>query len=134
MINHYPLNNRLFSELDRFVTQALSQTDDSNCDSSECAVPENENSEDANANGWSIRLELPGFKKEELSISVDEDFLKINAETSDESRNFLNAVERRVRISEEVDSDNIDARLEDGLLYLHLPRRARLEPRKVTVN
>jgi len=134
MINHYPLNNRLFTELDRFVTQAFRQADRKNCEGAECAVNENSGEEGAETTGWNVRLELPGFKKEEVSLSIDDDFLTVTAETSDEARDFLNKVERRVRISDEVDTEKIEARLEDGLLYLEIPRRAKAEPKTITVN
>lgn len=133
MINHYPINNRLFSELDRFVTQAFGQPERNSCEGGECSLAENE-TEDSTENGWDLRLELPGFKKEEVNLSADEEFLKVTAETDDEARNFLGKVERRVRISDEVDTENIDARLEDGLLYLKIPRRVKAEPKRIVVN
>ncbi len=133
MINHYPINNRLFSELDRFVTQALGQADRLSCKSGECAITESAQSEDTDANGWNLRLELPGFKKDEISLSVDGELLTVTAETSDESRDFLQKVERRVKLSDEVDAENIEARLEDGLLYLEIPRRAKAEPKRILV-
>ena len=135
MINHYPINSRLFSELDRFVTQAFGQTDRSNDTDSESAIVESAaESEGADEKGWNLRLELPGFKKNEVSLSVDEEFLTVTAETADENRDFLQKVERRVRLSDEVDAENIEARLEDGLLYLEIPRRAKAEPRTISVN
>jgi len=113
MINHYPINNRLFSELDRFVTQAFGQAESASCESNECSFEESSEIEEVDATGWKLRLELPGFKKEEVSLSVDEDFLTISAETADEARDF---------------------RLEDGLLYLQVPRRVKAEPKPITVN
>ena len=133
MINHYPINSRLFSELDRFVTQAFGQTDRSN-DTDSAIVESAAESEGADEKGWNLRLELPGFKKNEVSLSVDEEFLTVTAETADENRDFLQKVERRVRLSDEVDAENIEARLEDGLLYLEIPRRAKAEPRMISVN
>lgn len=134
MINHYPINNRLFSELDRFVTQAFGQSDRTSCESGECSTVENVEVADTDAAGWNLRLELPGFKKDEVSLNVDEEFLIVTAETTDEARDFLQNVERRVRLSDEVDTENIQARLEDGLLYLEIPRRAKAEPKAITIS
>ena len=134
MINHYPINNRLFSELDRFVAEAFSQKDSSSCEGVECTATENSETDDAENKGWSLRLELPGFKKDEVKLTVNDDFLIVTAETEDEARDFLNKVERRVRISDEVDVEKIEARLEDGLLYLEIPKRAKAEPKTITVN
>ena len=134
MINHYPINNRLFSELDRFVTEAFSQKDSSSCEGVECTSAGNPETEDTESTGWNLRLELPGFKKDEVKLTVNDDFLIVTAETEDEARDFLNKVERRVRISDEVDVEKIEARLEDGLLYLEIPERAKAEPKTITVN
>ena len=134
MINHYPINNRLFSEIDRFVTQAFGQAEHSSCENGSCELSETTESADASDKGWNLRLELPGYKKDEVSLSTDEEFLTITAETEDEARKFLGKVQRRVRIFDEVDTDNIEARLEDGLLYLEIPRRAKVEPKRITVH
>ena len=134
MINHYPINNRLFSELDRFVTEAFSQKDISSCEGVECTSAGNPESDDTESTGWNLRLELPGFKKDEVKLTVNDDFLIVTAETEDEARDFLNKIERRVRISDEVDVEKIEARLEDGLLYLEIPKRAKAEPKTIMVN
>ncbi len=134
MINHYPINNRIFSELDRFVTQAFGQSNRASCERDACAAAESVEASDADAKGWNLRLELPGFKKGEVSLNADGEFLTVTAETADESRAFLKNVERRVRLSEEVDTDNIQARLEDGLLYLEIPRRAKEEPKAISIS
>ncbi|MBK1831470.1 Hsp20/alpha crystallin family protein [Verrucomicrobiaceae bacterium R5-34] len=143
MINHYPINNRLFSELDRFVTEAFGQPERGASENQDYALAEysedvanneGEGSEESTQKGWNLRLELPGYKKDEVRLSVDEEFLLITAETSDEERKFLGKIERRVRISDEVDTDNIDARLEDGILYLKIPRKVKAEPKQIVVN
>lgn len=143
MINHYPINNRLFSELDRFVTEAFGQPERGASENQDYALAEysedvanneGEGSEESTQKGWKLRLELPGYKKDEVRLSVDEEFLLITAETSDEERKFLGKIERRVRISDEVDTDNIDARLEDGILYLKIPRKVKAEPKQIVVN
>ncbi len=56
------------------------------------------------------------------------------AETEDEERSFLGKEVRRVRISDDVDADNIKARLENGILYLEIPRKVKAEPKTIVVN
>lgn len=135
MTNHYPLTNTVFSELNRFVNHALSgelaECDNDSCDtrvSKEIEAISND------TDGWKLRLALPGYTKDEVQLSVDEHFLTIAAETEDEERSFLGKEQRRVRISDDVDSENIQAKLENGILFLKIPRRVKAEPKKIVVN
>lgn len=136
MINQYPIANTIFRELDRFVNHALGAAAPLSCEDGKCCVEEaGGEDQDAEAKlGWKLRFELPGFKKDEVKLSIDEDFLNVIAETDDEARDFLGTVRRRVRISDEVDVDRIDAKLEDGILYLEIPRRVKAEPKSIVVN
>jgi len=136
MITHYPFSNGIFNELNRFVNNAFEGSSRGNAPS--CSLPLHErgaiesvgNDED----GWKVRLELPGYQKDEVKLSVDEGLLLIEAETGDEERSFLGKVERRVRVPEDVDVENIKARLDNGILYLEIPHRVKAEPKTITVN
>jgi HSP20 family molecular chaperone IbpA len=41
---------------------------------------------------------------------------------------------RQFTLSNELEMERISAEMKDGVLTLHLPRRAELQPRKITVN
>ncbi|MGB0775546.1 MAG: Hsp20 family protein [Akkermansiaceae bacterium] len=43
-------------------------------------------------------------------------------------------MERRIRISDEVDAEKISAKLEDGLLYLEIPKKVKAEPLPIVIN
>jgi len=128
----YPLNTRIFSELNRFVNEAL---DPSAAAANDVANEGGTGVESISndSNGWKLRLELPGYRKDEVKLSVDEGFLNVVAETEDEERSFLGTEKRRIRISDDIDADNIQARLEDGILYLEIPRKAKAEPKRIVV-
>ncbi|MCP5538124.1 MAG: Hsp20/alpha crystallin family protein [Akkermansiaceae bacterium] len=136
MITHYPFNNGVFNELNRFVSQALEADHVNRCNGGQCTAPASQDIESIqnDTDGWKIRLELPGYTKEEVKLSVDQRFLTITAETDDEERRFLGKEQRRVRISDDVDADNIKARLENGILYLEIPHRVKAEPKSIVVN
>jgi HSP20 family protein len=136
MITHYPFNNGIFNELNRFVNQAFIPETTSRPDGARHALEDHAGLESISNDdkGFNIRLELPGYNKDEVRLSVDEGILLIEAETGDEQRSFLGKQERRVRISDEVDVENIKARLENGILYLEIPHRAKAEPKTITVN
>ena len=46
---------------------------------------------------------------------------------------FLGTEKRRVRISDDVDAENIQAKLEDGILYLKIPQKVKAEPKSIVV-
>lgn len=64
-----------------------------------------------------LELDLPGIKKEDVQISVKDNFLEIKAERK--SKNT--SVERKYTISKNVDCDKISAKMEDGVLTITLP-------------
>lgn len=135
MITHYPFANGVFNELNRFVNQALESEAVNRCEGEECQVLGGSDVESISndTDGWKLRLELPGYTKDEVKLSIDEDFLMIVAETEDEERSFLGKEERRVRISDDVDTENISARLENGILFIEIPRRVKAEPKSIVV-
>ena len=133
MITQHPFNTRLFSELNRFVTDALEPA--ARCENGECDLPDYSGTESISndTEGWKLRLELPGYRKGEVKLTIEEGFVNILAETDDEERAFLGTEKRRVRISEDVDAKNIQARLEDGILYLEIPRKLKAEPKPIVI-
>lgn len=136
MITHYPINNRLFSDFDRLVNQAFGATTEDCCEAGDCsttaASPIENQTEDEG--GWKLRFELPGYRKYEVKISADTEYLHVVAETEDEARSFLDKQERQIRISDEVDTSGISAKLEDGILFLEIPRRVKEKPVDIVIN
>ena len=96
-----------------------------------------------NANGITLRADLPGVSNEQLDLQIDKDTLKIDAEmalTMPDSLQPLHAEVRTTRyqrsfaLSPELDVDAVEARLKDGVLEVRLPKRSEHQPRKITVN
>jgi HSP20 family molecular chaperone IbpA len=100
MTTHYPISNGIFSELNRLVNQTLAPASVDRQDSqrSQHKRPTIEALSDDDE-GVKLRLELPGFNKDEVKLSIDEGVLAIVAETEDEQRSFLNKQERRLKVS-----------------------------------
>jgi len=132
MITHYPISNGIFGELNRLVNHTLAPTgvDRQRAQQKRASIEALSDDDD----GVKLRLELPGFNKDELKLSLDEGVLSIVAETKDEGRSFLGKLERRLKVSDEMDVENISAKLENGILYLQIPHRAKAEPKTIKVN
>ena len=89
---------------------------------------------------YHVELASPGMNKEDFKIEVDEDLLTIRSEKESEKEetssrytkrefNFTSFV-RSFRLPEEVDSENISAKYEGGILQLEIPKKV-VEEKKV---
>ncbi len=81
---------------------------------------------------FDIKAELPGIKKEDLDIDIEENYLKINAkkydETNEEDKNFKHSefsygeFSRTIQLPEEIDINKTEAKLEHGILKIVAPK------------
>ena len=88
---------------------------------------------------FSLELSIPGFKKEDFNIEVDNDVLTISSEVKAEKavkeehytrREFrVSSFKRAFTLPETVDADNINAAYEDGILKLTLPKKEEALPK-----
>ncbi len=90
-----------------------------------------------------IKFDLPGLKREDIDVSVTEDSLMIKGERKPEagvkeedyrrSEISYGGFYRSVTLPSSVDTQNIEAVYEDGVLRITLQRAAGTKPRKVNV-
>lgn len=83
---------------------------------------------------YSIRVELPGIDREDVSITVEGQSLTIRAEKrrdrqeDDEGVHWAESsyglVQRTLSLPDDADGEAIDARFRNGVLKLKLPKRA----------
>ncbi|WP_448518576.1 Hsp20/alpha crystallin family protein [Rhodoflexus sp.] len=88
-----------------------------------------------------IELAVPGLKKEDFQIQVEENLLRISANVQAESeeqdaatkihrREFsFHSFERSFRLPKSADSDKITASYTDGVLQLNIPKREEAKPK-----
>ncbi|MGL5019486.1 MAG: Hsp20/alpha crystallin family protein [Luteolibacter sp.] len=81
---------------------------------------------------WVLRLDLPGFTKPDIQLTVVDRTLTLNAETKPEQP-FGGKFNRSWKLGEDVDSAAITARLENGVLELILPKRTPVAPQPTTI-
>ena len=82
---------------------------------------------------FKLECELPGFKKEDIKIDIENDCLTISAERSSEDKDekenyvkrerFYGSFTRSFDVSG-INVDNIDAGYSDGVLTVTLPKKA----------
>jgi HSP20 family protein len=90
-----------------------------------------------------VKAELPGFKREDLDVSVHENNLVISGERKVEeeqkdaefyrSERFYGRFQRSVTLPFSVDTGKIEARYRDGILTILLPKSEQAKAKQITV-
>ena len=92
-----------------------------------------------------VKASLPGVKPEEVDITVNNDVLTIKAEhkatvvEDDTKRDYYRreirygAMQRSLSLPVSVDSDKAEARFENGVLTLRLPKADAVRPKQIKV-
>ena len=97
--------------------------------------------------GFQLEAELPGFDKKDISVGIEGDVLTIKAQRSSDSENKDNK-ENYVRIERSygsyersfdvsgIDTENIGAKYENGVLILNMPKKEPVTPpqRQLTID
>ncbi len=130
-----------FSFIDGFFNHSFPNFLDTELESN---YPANIKEED---NNFTIELAVPGVKKDDFKISVDNQILSISLkdkkenERKDETNNYTHKefnyqyLNRQFTLSKNVDLDNIKAEYIDGILSLSLPKQDLVDTKKyVEVN
>jgi len=88
-----------------------------------------------------VDAELPGFKKEQIELTLEKGVLSISAEREQSEtegeqhlfeRRYTN-VSRSFSLPVEVDEAKVDAALEDGVLHVTLHKGEEIKPRRIEV-
>jgi HSP20 family protein len=94
-------------------------------------------------NGYELTTALPGVKPENIEINVDRDLVTLRGRTEqNEERqqgNYIyrerhsGAYQRSIRLPEPVNSEQVEATMEDGVLKVTLPRLQQTVQRRIKV-
>jgi HSP20 family protein len=89
-----------------------------------------------------LRFDLPGIDSDSIDVTVDRGVLTVSARRAEEytesekpfiRERVMGSYTRRVRLSDAVDADKIEAGYSDGVLTVHVPVAEQAKPRKVEV-
>jgi HSP20 family protein len=89
-----------------------------------------------------LRFDLPGIDRDSIDVTVDRGVLTVSAHRAEEHtesekpfirERVMGSYTRRVRLSDAVDADKIEAGYSDGVLTVHVPVAEQAKPRKVEV-
>jgi HSP20 family protein len=92
--------------------------------------------------GITLLADLPGVSRDRLDLKVDGETLTIEGAVSTAMPQQMEAAYVEVRVprfrraftlSRELDTEQIEANLADGVLRLRIPKKANAQPRKISV-
>ena len=105
-------------------------------------APRAEVAEDKEA--YHVSLEIPGIKKEELKIAVNQGVLSITGERKNERKEELKHVvssvisygrfERQFTLPDYIEAENIKAEIEHGVLKVTIPKSEKAQPKEIAIN
>jgi len=96
------------------------------------------------SDGFTIEIDLPGVKKEDIELQVEDNILtvkavrKIKNEVKKEDyylcESNFGLISRSFVLPEGIDKEKIDAKLEDGRLYISLEKEESRKAKSISVN
>lgn len=93
--------------------------------------------------GYVARLAVPGLKPEAFHITIDRNVLTVQGRVAMPqpenarwlvSENLYGDFSRSVQFPGDIDVEQVDARLENGMLHVSLPKAANDRVRRITIN
>ena len=95
---------------------------------------------------YELDVDLPGFKKDEVTVDLQDGYLTISAakgldkDASDKKGKFLRqeryagSMSRSFYVGDDVRSEDVSAKFEDGILKISVPKAAKKElPKHTTI-
>ena len=136
-----PLGIRLFADVDSNMNGFFRAPMAPSLDTS-VRLPAIDISETDSA--YLVKTDLPGMRKQDLDITIDDGVLTINAEDVEETDEKKNGrlirqersygkFSRRLRIGTDVDDKKVTAKYQEGVLRLTLPKEETARPHRVEV-
>ena len=127
-LTHYN-PNRFFGNIDDFLNQTLRSFSQSPITPAPGAYRYEEK------DSYRLRLNLPGFAREEIAISLEKQILTIIAKSEREDP-FSSSFERSYNLPKNINPNGINAKLENGVLDLSFKKLIDQEPnvRKIKIS
>lgn len=93
---------------------------------------------------YTVQADIPGVKKEDINVSIDGNQVAISAEVKNEkevkegekvlrNERYYGRVSRAFSLAEDVDDTAAQAKYNNGVLELWLPKRATAKSRSLTI-
>lgn len=93
---------------------------------------------------YTVHAELPGVKKDDIQVHIDGNQVSISAEVKNEkevkegervlrSERYYGSISRVFTLAQEVDENAAQAKYQDGVLQLILPKKAAVSAKRLVI-
>ncbi len=92
---------------------------------------------------YTIEVDLPGVRKEDIDLSIDGNTLSVSAERCMKEEvkkedyyhlsSYFGKIARSFTLPESIDKDKLDAEYKDGRLYIRLNESEKKKPQQVSI-
>lgn len=92
---------------------------------------------------YEVTLEAPGIPKDKINVKAGTDYIDISGEqekkTEEKRKNYLynersySSLRRRISTPEEIDPSKIDAKMENGVLHIQVPKKTPTQSKETKV-
>jgi HSP20 family protein len=140
LIHYKPIN--LFDQFNDEMNRYLSSMRSSAANQEHDWIPAVDIQEEDNR--YLLTADIPGVKRSDLEITLEDGVLTVKGERKSETDGTEEVYRRRERIHgifvrqfnlpDTVDTANISASAEDGVLRIAIPKQEKPEPRRITVS
>lgn len=136
------LIRRLQDEMNRALGSALTYSDDGSSSVVSHWVPAVDVHDEPER--FLITADVPGVKPDDIEVSMDNGVLTLNGERKLEKREDLANKGRRIErvhgtfyrrftLPDSADAEKVEARTENGVLEISIPKKAQVLPKKIKV-
>lgn len=98
-----------------------------------------------NEHAYTVKAEIPGVKKEDIKVDVEQNQVSISAEMHKESEQkvkdtivcserYVGQQYRSFMLAHEIDDGKVEAKYHDGVLELTLPKKSPVQGKKIVIN
>lgn len=140
-LNPFREITRIQEDMDRFVKELMGTTGERSLEKFDfapsCEVSEQDNS-------YSMKFDLPGIKKDQVKVEVDGDRLTIRAERKEEKeeknkKRYLSEISygsyvRSFTLPQAIDEKKVDAKFEDGVLLITVPKAEATKAKQISIH
>ncbi len=87
------------------------------------------------ANRRVVRFEVPGVDKKDIHLELNNAVLSVRATREEKTEEGTSKIElsRSVTVGDDIDPDRVEARLENGILTVELPKLEQAKPKQIAI-
>jgi HSP20 family protein len=99
-----------------------------------------------NEQAYTVKADIPGVKKEDISVRVEGNLVQIDAQAKSEkeergdgdkvlrSERYFGTISRSFTLGQDIDAGKVDASYADGVLTLQLPKKAQDDAHRIQIH